>query len=250
MGSLEPELVDALLELLAGLLLRDADKIVRLLLRLGLADDRADLPALRRDLRELIDRYASVPIGEVDAAALVARLFEVLQRHRVALPSNLLLIGKALATVEGTARELDPEMDPLRAIRPYVLKLYLRRLADPRFAARDAFDLARSWLDAAAALPGDLHAIARDLRRGELQLRVRTEGLEGLVREQARSANRNALAVVLGATVLGSAWLLAHEAGPSLLGLHLSGWLGIGGLLLAGSAWLWLVLGFLRSGRF
>ena len=250
MGSLEPELVDALLELLAGMLMRDADKIVRLLRRLHLVDDRAALPALRRDVRELIDRYWSVPIGEVDVAVLITRLFDVLQRHHVVVPSDLLLIGKALATVEGMARELDPELDPLRAIRPYVLKLYLRRLTDPRFVARDAFDTARSWLDAAASLPGDVRAIARDLRRGELALRVRTEGLEALVREQARSANRTALATVLAATLLGSAWLLGTEVGPAVLGLRATTWLGVGGLLLAGSAWFWLVLGFLRSGRF
>jgi ubiquinone biosynthesis protein len=168
----------------------------------------------------------------------------------VVVPSDLLLIGKALATVEGMARELDPELDPLRAIRPYVLKLYLRRLADPRFVARDAIETARSWMEAATALPGDLRAIARDLRRGELRLRVGTEGLEALVREQGRSANRAALATVLAGTLVGSAWLLASEVGPVVLGLHATTWLGVGGLLLAGSGWFWLVLGFLRSGRF
>jgi len=250
MGVLEPEIIDALLELLAGVLLRDADKIVKLLSRLQLVDERVEVPALRRDVRELIDRYWAVPIAQVDVAVLIARLFEVLQRHHVVIPAELLLIGKALATVDGMARDLDPEMDPLRAIRPYVLKQYLRRLSDPRWLARDVVATARSWSDAAAALPGDLRAVARDLRRGDLQLRTRIEGIEGLVREQGRSANRSALAIVIGATLLGSAWLLSHEAGPQAAGLALTGWLGLAGLALAGGGWLVLLFGFLRSGRF
>jgi len=39
MGSLEPEMIDALLELLVGILLRDAEKIARLFARLGLIDE-------------------------------------------------------------------------------------------------------------------------------------------------------------------------------------------------------------------
>jgi ubiquinone biosynthesis protein len=250
MGSLEPELVDALLELLVGMLLRDADKIVKLLFRLQLIDDRVDVPVMRRDVKELIDRYWAVPIGEVDVATLIGRLFEVLQRHRVVMPSELLLIGKALATVDGMARELDPQLDPLRAIRPFILKQYLRRLSDPRWLARDVVDAGRTWLEAVSAVPGDLRAIARDLRRGDLQLRTRVEGIEALVREQGRSANRGALATVVAATLLGSAWLLGVEVGPRVLGLALTSWLGLGGLLLAGGGWSLLVLGFLRSGRF
>lgn len=250
MGSLEPEAVDSLLELLVGLLLRDAGKIVRLLFRLGLIDDRVDVPLVRHDIQELMDRYWSVPIADVDVAQLIARLFEMLQRHHVVMPADLLLIGKALATVDGMARELDPELDPLRAIRPYVLKQYLKRLSDPRWLARDLLETGRGWLEVATALPGDLRAVTRDLRRGELQLRTRVEGLEALVREQGRSANRQALAIVVAATLLGSAALLPTEVGPRVLGLALTTWLGIGGLLLAAGGWSLLVLGFLRSGRF
>jgi len=250
MGTLEPALVDALLELLVGMLLRDADKIVKLLFRLGLIDDQVDVPAMRRDVKELIDRYWAVPIGEVDVAVLIGRLFEMLQRHHVVMPSELLLIGKALATVDGMARELDPELDPLRAIRPYVLKQYLKRLSDPRWLARDVLDTGRGWLDAVRSVPGDLRAITRDLRRGDLQLKTRIEGVEALVREQGRSANRSALAMVLAATLLGSAWLLTSEVGPRVYGLSLTSWLGLAGLLTAGGGWGLLVLGFLRSGRF
>jgi ubiquinone biosynthesis protein len=250
MGELEPELVDALLELLVGVLLRDAEKIVRLLARLGLVDDDVDRLRLRRDVGELLERYASVPIGQVDVAALIGRLFEVLQRHRVRVPPELLLMGKALATVDGMARDLDPTLDPIEAVRPYVLKTWLARLADPRFLARDWIRAAQELVEAATTLPGDLRAITRDLRRGTLATRTRVEGLETLVREQSRSANRSALALLVAATTLGSAWLLASGSGPSLGPLPLTAWLGLAGLLFAGSGFWLLAYGVLRSGRF
>ena len=94
MGTLEPAMVDALLELLVGILLRDAEKIARLFARLDLVDERVDRARLRRDIAALLDRYATLPIGEVDVAALIASLFEVLQRHHVRVPPELLLDGQ------------------------------------------------------------------------------------------------------------------------------------------------------------
>ncbi len=250
MGVLEPELVDALLELLVGILLRDAEKIARLFARLELIDDRVDRVRLRRDIAALLERYASLPIGQVDVAALIGSLFEVLQRHRVRVPPELLLMGKALATVDGMARDLDPTLDPIEAVRPYVLKTWLRRLADPRFLARDWIRAASDIIETATTLPGDLRAIARDLRRGELRIATRHEGLDALVREQARSANRSLLAVLVGATTLASSLLIASGTGALLGPLPITAWLGVAGLTLAGSGFWLLAYGVLRSGRF
>lgn len=250
MGVLEPEMVDALLELLVGILLRDAEKIAQLFARLDLIDDRVDRVRLRRDIAALLERYASLPIGEVDVAALIGSLFEVLQRHRVRVPPELLLMGKALATVDGMARDLDPTLDPIEAVRPYVLKTWLRRLADPRFLARDWIRAAHNIAETVTTLPGDLRAIARDLRRGELRIATRHEGLEALVREQARSANRSLLAVLIGATTLASSVLIASGSGALLGPLPITAWLGIAGLALAGSGFWLLAYGVLRSGRF
>ena len=250
MGSLEPEMIDALLELLVGILLRDAEKIARLFARLGLIDEGVDRVRLRRDIAALLERYAALPIGEVDVAALIGNLFEVLQRHRVRVPPELLLMGKALATVDGMARDLDPTLDPIEAVRPYVLKTWLRRLADPRFLARDWIRAASDLVETATTLPGDLRTIVRDLRRGELRLATRHEGLDVLLREQARSANRSLLALLVAATTLGSAILIASGTGPLLGPLRVTAWLGIAGLALAGSGFWVLAYGVLRSGRF
>ncbi|RIK98605.1 MAG: hypothetical protein DCC71_20865 [Proteobacteria bacterium] len=250
MGTLETELVDALLELLVGVLLRDAGKIVSLFERLELVDERVDRKRLARDLTGFLERYADVPIGQVNVAALIGTLFEMLQRHRVRVPSEMLLIGKALATVDGMARDLDPTLDPIEAIRPYVLKTWLKRLADPRFLARDWIDAAREAVETATTLPRDLRVIASNLRRGELRTVTQLAGLETLVREHARSANRSVLALLVGFNTLASALLIASGTGPLLGPLPITAWLGLVGLLLSGSGFWLLTYGVLRSGRF
>lgn len=250
MGVLDRDMIDNLLELLVGILLQDIDKIIKLFEKLGLVDDTVDRPGLRKDGQELIDRYYNVSLAEVDIAAFIAQLFDVLTRYRVIVPAELLLMGKALATVEGMARDLDPQLDPLEAIRPFILKMYLRRLADPRFLAKDLLRVGRDYVGMAASLPGDLKTIFTDLRRGRLSVGMRAEGLEPLIKEHARSANRLSMSVMIGATTIGAAILLGQESGPSLGGVHLTTLLSLAGFALAGVGYLMVALGFLRSGRF
>lgn len=251
MGTLDRDTLDDLLDLIVGILLQDAGRILRLFVRLELVDDEVDAKALERDVDELIVRFHSVPIGEVDVSQLMTQIFEVLARHRVRVPADLFLIGKALATMEGTARTLDPAMDPLEAIRPYALKLWIGRLQDPRYLARDGLRVARAYLDLATSLPTDLRRITRRLAGGDFELRVALEGRAEAERERARSTNRASLAVVLAALLVASAWLFTAETGPALpFGLTLSTVLGLVGFGLAGGAWLLLAWGFLRSGRF
>jgi ubiquinone biosynthesis protein len=75
MGVLDRDTRDALLELLVGLLLGDAGKIVALFRRLELVDERADLAGLRRDAQELLDVYRELPLEEVDIGAFIGELF-------------------------------------------------------------------------------------------------------------------------------------------------------------------------------
>lgn len=251
MGVLDRDTRDALLELLVGLLMGDAAKIVALFRRLELVDERADLSGLRRDAQELLDAYRELPLEQVDIAVLLGELFEVLARHRVQVPPDLMLTGKALATVEGVARELDPRLDPLQVMRPLVLRWYLERLADPRFLARDAIRAGEETITLLATLPRELTTVVRSLRSGQLKLVAEIGGFEQAERNRARSANRLAMSLMVSALIVGSALLLAAPfGGPFLFGVPLRSSLGVLGLLTAGVGYLMIAWGFLRSGRF
>jgi ubiquinone biosynthesis protein len=250
MGQLDRDLRDALLELLVGVLLGDGGKIVALFRRLELVDESADLGALRRDAQEMIDAYNELPLEEVDIGVFIGELFEVLARHRVLVPPELMLTGKALATVEGVARILDPRLDPMQAMRPLVLRSYLERLADPRFLARDAIRAGEDTVTMLATLPRELTAIATQLRSGHLKIATEVEGYRHAELERARSANRVALSLMVSALLVGSSILLASGGGPTVLGIPANPVLGVLGLLTAGGGYLIVAWGFLRSGRF
>lgn len=247
MGSVDPERIDDILALLMALLMKDVDRIVKLFFKLQLVDEDADLRELRADSLDLIDRYYEVPLESIDIGRFIGDIFEVGVRHRVRVPADLLLMGKALATIEGIARDLAPDLDPVNAVRPFIIRQYIARLTDPRHLTKDLLDTIEEYMLLARTLPRDIRQILAKVKREELALPIRPLGQDRELRNRNRTVNRAIVAGITGALSVGSSILIASDSGPLVLGLSFSTLLGFAGFAMATILGLILALSILRS---
>ncbi|HZV00892.1 MAG TPA: AarF/ABC1/UbiB kinase family protein, partial [Planctomycetota bacterium] len=176
MGVLDQERIDELLTFLVSLLTKNTDKMIRLFFKLNLIGEDTDVRALRTDCDDLLNRYEMVELAKVDTGKLISELFDVITRHDIILPADLLVMGKALATIDGVARDIYPELDPLAAIRPHALKIYMKRLADPLFFSREPVRVAEELWFLAQSAPRDIRLVLRKLREGRAVLRLDLDG--------------------------------------------------------------------------
>ncbi len=216
MGSLDRERIDELLTFMAALLLGDAELLVAQLMDLGLLGDSVNVRRLRGEVSTLMGRYHGVDIQSVEVSTFLGEAIEVITRHDIDLPSDLLLIGKALSTMEGIARQIHPTFNPLVDLRPVFVRLYLARALDPETYSRRITRTARDWWSLANVVPGELRAILRRARRGEIRFEVADPGLDRLLEARDRQVNR----VILTATTL-AAWGLFAALLPTA---ELRGW--------------------------
>lgn len=121
---------DVLLRVVTALTDQDTDRLVDELMALGIAGEHARRAPLKRDLQHLIRRYANQPLKDIAAATVFRELVDVARRHRLHLPTNLVLMVKVLAMAEGAALELDPDFPVLAFARPYVHRFWLQRAAN------------------------------------------------------------------------------------------------------------------------
>lgn len=208
MGTLEPRRIDEILGFLVAVLTGDVEMVVDQLVEADLVSDETDLRALRTDLRSILVRYQDVQLGDVDVAGFLQEVSTVTVRHHVMLPTDLLLVGKSVATMEGLGHQVYPEFRPLEAIRPYLTEVYVQRMLDAKkhsqAVARTSMDLANLLKDA----PFEIRRVLRKIRKGEFAIQVRSPA------EPARRAllgtliNRVILAVLFPAFFFGSVVLL------------------------------------------
>jgi len=133
-GKLRPDERRTIALAVRALVARDIKATLRLLLALGELPPDFDLDAFRSDvsgvLRDqvggVVARTAGVesdPDTEANALErLVGDLFRVTHRHGVWLPDSTTLLIKALVTIEGVARSLDPEINIVVKAIPIIAK--------------------------------------------------------------------------------------------------------------------------------
>jgi ubiquinone biosynthesis protein len=152
---------------------------------------------------------------------------------------------KAIAQIEASAVALAPEFDVFEEARPYVRRVFMDRFRPGR-AARDAATVGREFAQLVRDSPAALRELIRVLTGGGVRVSLEMEHMPEMLGAGNRIANRLAFALVLGASLVGSAILAAAKVPPTWNGISL---LGIGGFLVALVMSAWLVVSIVRHGR-
>jgi ubiquinone biosynthesis protein len=130
MGRLDRRSREVFADLLYAVAGRDSAAATTALLRLTTHDDDVD-PDVRRleaDVAEFIDLNITPALGDLSFGKLLVDLLDLVRRHRLTIPPDLVMMMKAGATAERLVARLDPELDIFAAARPYVRKLKIDRL--------------------------------------------------------------------------------------------------------------------------
>jgi ubiquinone biosynthesis protein len=244
-GRLGENLKFQLVDLLVAVLQRDADSVISQLLYSGELMDEANIRHLRRDLNEFIDDYYEVPLQEIKVGRLLTEFVEILTRYRIKFPSDLMLLAKALVTIEGVGRQLDPDFDMISHLRPFMEKLLHERVA-PGSLTRELLRTTKAYGSLMKNLPRDLKEFINRVNRNKFKIDLEHRGLEKLITDLDKSSNRISFSLLIAALVVGSSIIMQTDKGPMLLGFPALGFLGYS---IAGVLGLWLAIAILRSGR-
>lgn len=194
MGSIDSDTIDELLTFLVSLLLNDPEMLVTQFVDLGLVDDTVNVRQMSGEVSEIMRRYNGVTLEKLDIGAFIAEVFEAVVRYQVRVPAELILIGKAISTMEGIAQELYPNYDPLASVRPYLVQLYVRRVLDPKTYSKRIYRVLHDWWGLVRVVPGEVRGLLRRAKSGELTFQIRDPDAELLRARNERTVNRAMLA--------------------------------------------------------
>jgi len=249
-GRVTEENMEHFASVLVALAGHDYDALSRQYVNLGfVSEESVDLDKFQRDLREdlaeLLEPYYGMTSRQIDFGAYVDRVTRILNRHKLKIPQNLYLMDKALLTLEGLLKQLDPGFDYLAAAKPYVEDL-IKRKRHPRQLLRTAQKNILALSDMAISMPRQLRTVIGKVLRGDLQIKLQHEGLQHAVRDLDKSSNRLAFSVITAAIIVASSIIIHSGQGHKLFGLPV---LGLAGYVIAGLFGIWILIGILRSGQ-
>jgi len=246
-GRLDRRCREDFADLVYGAAARDAPKTTTALLRLAEHDDEweVDTRALERDVGEMLDLHVVTELGRVDMGRLLQQLFDLLGKHRLRIPADLVMMLKAMTTAEGVGVVLDPQIDMVAIATPYVRKLKMERFA-PRRLLGELYESGNELLQLAREIPGGMRELLRLAKRGNLRMGLEHRGFEKMLDTYEHVANRVAFAIVVAALIVGSSLIVVSDIPPKWGEVPL---IGLVGFLAAGIMGLVLLVAIIRHGR-
>ncbi len=245
MGRLSRQNRDDFTDLVLYIVARNERKVMESVLKLTNHYEDINRDALSRDLTEMLDRYLYLPLKELDAGKILQDLLELVSRHQIFFKPNFYLMMKAITTVEGVGRILDPDLELLKLAQPFMKKVKSDRLRLNRIA-EEAGLATSEYIDLLRDLPEELRSILSQLRQGRMKLEFEHRGLSDLRVALDQVSNRISFAIVLASLIIGSSLIILSGIPPKWNDIPI---IGLIGFLLAGVMGFWLLLSILRHGK-
>jgi len=244
-GHLSRRTREELIHLYIAAIGLDSTRIVDQLIRMGTAGRRVDRERLGRDLGRLLTKYYGLPLREIRARELVEEVTPIAFRHHLHLPSELWLLAKTLAMMEGVGLKLAPDFDIFEVSQPYIRR-FVRQMASPRTWSRRLARSAHDWGELLAWLPQRAPQLLEQAQRGQLELVLNLKGMKWTTTRLDRIANRLAISILVAAFIISLAILAPLVAGS---GQKMVFRLVMAGFLTAAGLGLVLLVSIWRAGR-
>jgi len=239
-GRIEEEQRERLLDLLIAVSQKNVSAVVDVVQILGKPGKPLDIPLLKSDVRDFVERYYEVSLERIPLANLLTDFVTVLSNHQIRLPADSMLLIKAIMTLEGSGRVLDPDFNLSKHLVPFVVALQRERY-HPRRIAQRVLGEAKTLLKTTHSIPVNLGNTLEKLSQNELKIKLEHSHLDRLITELDRSSNRVVISLVIAALIVASALMMR----PSQTSVWLSGSVYVISSMLG----LWLIYGIFRSGR-
>ncbi len=229
-GHIDDKTQQQLADLIAGVITTDADRVIAVVGALCDADpSKLEERPFRADVREFISNFKDTPLERLNMGRLLSEFFDKLRIHHIRCPADLVLLIKALSTIEAVGASLDPKFDMVGYARPYVEKLVSRKYGLGALRKRLESGLLR-YAELAEDLPGDVRFLITQIKRNRLAINLEHKGLSRLTQTIEHASRNISFALIISAMLVGSAILVLADRNSSLGVLTA---LGIAGFLAA-----------------
>lgn len=225
-GQLDSRTAQQLADLVSGVVSGDADRVVAVVGVLGDLDpSKLEDRGFRADVRDFVSRFQNVPLDQLNMGPLLQEFFGRLRSHHIRCPGDLVLLIKALTTIESVGERLDPDFQMVDFARPYIEKLVKRKYGVAALRRRITNSL-MGYAELAEDLPAEIKFLFTQIRRNRLAVNLEHRGLTRLVNTIEHGSRNIAFALVISAMLVGSSILVLAARNPGTGGLWFLGIIG------------------------
>lgn len=225
-GSLTEQLRDCGIMLYVAIMDGDADAAFQALVKLD-EPAREDRKALKAEIRRMIEDWRGKTLQEARFTQMLHEMLDISVKHHMHVPPDMILLGKALVTAEGTCTAVYPSFDISAESKPYlseILKSQLKMHATIKSALKKSLAL-KEFLE---KFPSQTMAALRSIESGTFKLNMGDTELAMLGKDIDTSSDRVSAALIVSSFVVAGALILHANLEPRYWGYSILAYVAFG----------------------
>ena len=245
MGSLSNSLKSSLNEAVVAIALRDLDKLVSVIISIGIKKGFVNKNKLYEDIEYLFSKYISLSLNNIQISILIEEIFNCAKDNNIKLPKDLTLLIKSLIIMEGVVAEIAPDIQILDIATPFVKSnsesILLKNINLDQFLIH-SYSFTRDF----SILPTKFVELTNSILNGRAKIQVQIPSIDKSINELNKMANRLVFGLIISSSVIGSSLILTKDIGPKMYGISIIGLLGFA---IAAFMGFWLLISIIKSGK-
>ena len=223
MAKMLPKDKELLEDFIVYFINKDANRIIATLKRMALQIDIVNEKLLERALHELLDIVSTQSLSEIDVKALFTNFSHILNQNNIIMPEHIYLLVKGIVLMEGIGRELNPHINIIDKVKPYIAKIALNRL-QPKHLLENSIGSLWELRRIISAAPENFTNLINKVNEGDFKISVESKDFSNYRKEQMRNNSMNRILALACVTFLG-ACLLSGIDQTTFWGLPILSWI-------------------------
>ncbi|MBB6463296.1 ABC1 kinase family protein [Flammeovirga kamogawensis] len=232
-GHLLPEDTTLITEFLEAFLSKDTDRVIRAIKRIAVSheitvENQKNLQYQLHDIFQELDQG----VDEVPWVEFSEKIMAIMFHYNIVLPNYFVNLAKALSLVLGTALDMNPKMNILEEIKPFMIK-YQFDLFSLKNQRKMLLDLFNSLKDV-KTIPTDIKDIIQLIKRGKIEVQIGLDDTKTILDTFRNGINKLTTGIIIGCLLIASSSMSVSENASFVNNFALGGYFiaGILGLVL------------------
>lgn len=212
-GRLSQKSRDQLVTMVWALIQEDYETLCYTYAELGSVDTSVDFDSFQREVRNVLSPYLGLNLNDVNSGRVLIEATKIAAKYQIRVPGDWMLVFRALLTMEGMGRLLDPNFDMIATGEELISDLVKIQLSPSRLRS-EAFKVSREVISLVEILPRNLRWAIRKFAKNDYALELKSPELAKMAVTLDRGSKRVARSISALAFLLTGAILIQADKGP------------------------------------
>ncbi|MBC7385098.1 MAG: phosphotransferase [Cryobacterium sp.] len=171
---------------------------------LGSAGPNVDFDGFQREVRNALAPYLGLRAKDINSGQVLIEATKIAAKYEIRVPGDWMIVFRALFTVEGLGRELDPDFDMMTLGRELMVDLVKDQYSPENFS-KDALWIAKDMMALALVLPRQIRWMFKKFSADGYAFEVKSPQLDQLTAGLERNTRKLSLSILTTGLVIAAA---------------------------------------------